>query len=109
MLLKQTRFNQFMDSIEEINPKTLSVRLKDMEKHGLITRKVYNETPVRVEYFLTQKALALTPILEQMALFSMRYCKTDVFAGPAPKDVEKIYSNITIKYRQAASSYQEKS
>jgi DNA-binding HxlR family transcriptional regulator len=98
-----------MDSIEEINPKTLSLRLKDMEKHGLIRRKVYHETPVRVEYFLTQKALGLTPILEQMALFSMRYCKTDVFEGSAPKDVEKIYSNITIKYREAVSSYQEKS
>ncbi len=99
MLLKQNRFNQFMDSIEKINPKTLSVRLKEMEKDGLIERKVYHETPVRVEYVLTQKAMALTPILEQMAIFSMRYCTKDVFRGPPPKDVEKMYSDITAKYR----------
>lgn len=108
MMLKQTRFNQFMDSIEQINPKTLSLRLKEMEKDGLIKRKIYHETPVRVEYNLTEKALALTPILEQMALFSMRYCAKDVFRGPVPKDMEKIYSNITTKYRIATSSYQDR-
>ena len=109
MMLKQTRFNQFMDSIEQINPKTLSLRLKEMEKDGLITRKIYHETPVRVEYNLTEKAMALTPILEQMALFSMRYCTKDVFRGPVPKDVEKIYSDIAVEFRKATSSYQEKS
>jgi DNA-binding HxlR family transcriptional regulator len=109
MMLKQTRFNQFMDSIEQINPKTLSLRLKEMKKDGLITRKIYHETPVRVEYNLTEKAMALTPILEQMALFSMRYCTKDVFRGPIPKDVEKIYSDIAVEFRKATSSYQEKS
>ena len=109
MMLKQTRFNQFMDSIEQINPKTLSLRLKEMKKDGLITRKIYHETPVRVEYNLTEKAMALTPILEQMALFSMRYCTKDVFRGPVPKDVEKIYSDIAVEFRKATSSYQEKS
>ena len=104
MLLKQTRFNQFMDSIEQINPKTLSLRLKEMEKDGLIKRKVHEETPVRIEYVLTEKAMALTPILEQMAIFSMRYCTKDVFRGSPPKDVENIYSNIIAKYKTAASS-----
>ena len=104
MLLKQTRFNQFMDSIEQINPKTLSLRLKEMEKDGLIKRKVHEETPVRIEYVLTEKAMALTPILEQMAIFSMRYCTKDVFRGPPPKDVENVYSNIITKYKTAASS-----
>jgi DNA-binding HxlR family transcriptional regulator len=104
MMLKQTRFNQFMGSIEEINPKTLSIRLKEMEKDGLIKRKVFHEIPVRVEYVLTDKAMALTPILEQMAIFSMRYCTKDVFRGPPPKNVENLYSNIITKYRTAAQS-----
>ena len=104
MMLKQTRFNQFMGSIEEINPKTLSIRLKEMEKDGLIKRKVFHEIPVRVEYVLTEKAIALTPILEQMAIFSMRYCTKDVFRGPPPKNVENLYSNIITKYGTAAQS-----
>jgi DNA-binding HxlR family transcriptional regulator len=104
MMLKQTRFNQFMGSIEEINPKTLSIRLKEMEKDGLIKRKVFHEIPVRVEYVLTEKAMGLTPILEQMAIFSMRYCTKDVFRGSPPKNVENLYSNIITKYRTAAQS-----
>ena len=47
---KQNRFNQLLGSLEDANPKTLSARLKEMEKLGLIKRKVYpNETPIRVE------------------------------------------------------------
>ena len=52
---KQNRFNQLLNAIEDGNPKTLSVRLREMEKHGLIKRKVYsNEKPVRVEYRPTE-------------------------------------------------------
>jgi DNA-binding HxlR family transcriptional regulator len=39
---KQNRFNQLLNSIKDCNPKTLSVRLREMEKHGLIERKVKN-------------------------------------------------------------------
>jgi len=65
---KQNRFNQLLFSIKDCNPKTLSVRLREMEKHGLIARKVYsNEKPVRVEYLPTEKGLAFQPILDTMA------------------------------------------
>ena len=57
---KQTRFNQLLKSLEGSNPKTLSVRLREMEKIGLIKRKVYShETPIRIEYYLREKGLAL--------------------------------------------------
>ena len=32
IFLKQKRFNEFLNSIEEINPKTLSIRLKELER-----------------------------------------------------------------------------
>ena len=54
------RFNQFLD-IEEINAKILSARLKEMEKDGLIERKIYPDTPVRIEYTITEKGRALEP------------------------------------------------
>ena len=40
----QTRFNQFLDSIEDSNPKTLSARLKELEQSGLITRTVFDRS-----------------------------------------------------------------
>src|ERR687890_54364 len=61
--VKHKRFNEFLNSIEDINPKTLSIRLKEMENDGIIKRQVYNETPIRIEYCLTQKGKELQPIL----------------------------------------------
>jgi len=91
MYLNQTRFNQFLDAVEGINPKTLSVRLREMEKDGLIERKVYHETPVKIEYFLTEKGKALKPILEQMGDFSMQYCCKDVFKDGKPRTWEQVF------------------
>ena len=91
MLLNQTRFNQFLESIEGVNQKTLSVRLKEMEKNGLIKRKIYPETPVRIEYSVTEKGEALKPILMQMAAYSMKYCCEDVFKDGKPRTLEQVF------------------
>jgi DNA-binding HxlR family transcriptional regulator len=86
IIREMMRDNQFLDSIEGINPKILSARLKEMEKSGLIRRKVYStETPVRIGYFLTEKGSALKSILNQMAIFSMRHCAKEVFKGRKPR------------------------
>ncbi|MCE9617594.1 MAG: helix-turn-helix transcriptional regulator [Nitrosarchaeum sp.] len=90
-MLNQNRFNQFLESIEGINPKTLSVRLKEMEKSELINRKVFNETPIRIEYSVTEKGKALKPIIMQMAAFSMKYCSCEVFKDGKPRTVEQVF------------------
>ncbi|VVC06290.1 HxlR-like helix-turn-helix [uncultured archaeon] len=96
ILLDQTRFKEFLDSIEGINPKTLSVRLREMEKSDLIKRRVYPESPVRVEYTITEKGEALKSIVMQMAAFSMKYCSCDVFKDGKPRTVEQVFGK-TIK------------
>ncbi len=89
---KQSRFNQLLNSIEKSNPKTLSTRLREMERLGLIKRKVYSdERPIRVEYSLTQKGLALQPILDMMAAYSMKYCSKDIFKDAKPREFKDIY------------------
>jgi DNA-binding HxlR family transcriptional regulator len=85
MLNNQTRFNQFIQSIEGINPKPLSIRLKEMEKNSLIQRKIYHEIPIRIEYYLTEKGKALKSILDQMAAFSVQYCANDIFGDGKPR------------------------
>jgi DNA-binding HxlR family transcriptional regulator len=86
------RFNQFLE-IEEINAKILSARLKEMEKDGLIERKVYPDTPVRVEYTITEKGTALEPILDQMSAFSMKYCAKEIFKDGRARKVEQVYGH----------------
>jgi DNA-binding HxlR family transcriptional regulator len=93
MMSNQTRFNQFIESIEGMNPKTLSTRLKEMEKNGLIHRKIHHETPIRIEYYLTEKGKHLKSILDQMALYSAQFCVKDVFQDGKPrtnKEISKI-------------------
>ena len=94
MFLNQTRFIQFLESVEGINPKTLSVRLREMEKNNLIKRKVYPDTPVRVEYTITEKGEALKPIITQMAEFSMKYCSHDVFKDGKPRTVQQVFGRL---------------
>ena len=90
----QTRFNKLLDSIEEINAKTLSLRLKEMEKNGLIERKVYDESPVRIEYYMTEKGMALAPVLEQMSAFSMKYCAKDIFKDKKPRTLKEVFGHV---------------
>ncbi len=73
MLLKQTKFNQFLGSIEGINTKTLSIRLKELEEYGLIEREVKQTRPLQVEYTLTKKGNALNSVLCHIAEFSAQY------------------------------------
>jgi len=101
---KQSRFNQLLNSIEDSNPKTLSARLREMEKTGLIKRKVFsNEKPVRIEYYLTEKGSALQPILDIMAAYSMKYCSKAVFRDAKPREFEKVYRRdiATVEVDQA--------
>lgn len=94
MLYKQKRFNEFVGTIEEINSKTLSLRLHEMEEDGLITRKVFPEIPPRVEYSLTEKGRSLRPILEQMGEFSTKFCSSDVFKDGKPRSFKQIKKEL---------------
>ena len=84
------RFNQFLE-IEDINAKVLSARLKEMEKDGLIERRIYPDKPVRIEYTITEKGRALEPILDQMSAFSMKYCAKDIFKDGKARKLEQVY------------------
>jgi DNA-binding HxlR family transcriptional regulator len=64
ILLKQKRFSEFIDAIEEISAKTLSVRLKEMGEAGLVDRIVVSSRPVQTEYIVTDKGMMIEPILE---------------------------------------------
>ncbi len=48
------RFNDLLRRIEGITQKTLSERLRELEKHNLIERRAFAEKPPRVEYSLTR-------------------------------------------------------
>lgn len=50
---KTLRFNEVKNNITGISQKMLTVTLKTLESHGLITRKMYPQIPPKVEYSIT--------------------------------------------------------
>ena len=53
------RYKQFKQALKGISSKTLAIRLKELEKSGVLERLSYNEIPPRVEYKLTNKGQEL--------------------------------------------------
>jgi DNA-binding HxlR family transcriptional regulator len=67
------RFGALEKSVGNINPRTLSQRLDDLEQQGIITKQNCSQSPSRPEYCLTQKGQDLVPVLEQMAAWGTKY------------------------------------
>jgi len=63
------RFNELESEIK-VSGKVLSERLKELEKIKLIQRIVFPETPVRIEYSLTQKGYSLKPMMDEISKWS---------------------------------------
>jgi len=65
------RFSDLLKSMDGISPKTLSLRLKELEDHGVLERKVFPEVPPRVEYTLTEKGKRLEGIFIELKRFGL--------------------------------------
>jgi DNA-binding HxlR family transcriptional regulator len=61
-----------------MNAKTLSARLRELQRNGLITRTVIQSSPVVVEYQLTKAGWELRPLLDQLVAFAVQYLPEDV-------------------------------
>lgn len=57
------RTNEFLAALPGISTKTLTARLRELERCGLVSRTVFPEVPPRVEYALTAKGREIQPIM----------------------------------------------
>src|SRR5688572_4895807 len=73
MLSGPQRFVCVERSLPNLSGKVLSERLKELEAEGIIQRDVYPETPVRIEYKLTEKGYALAPLFENIQNWSSNW------------------------------------
>lgn len=65
LLLGPQRFSE-IESALPVSGRLLTERLKELEKEAIVTREIFPEVPVRVEYTLTEKGLALEPIIRNI-------------------------------------------
>jgi DNA-binding HxlR family transcriptional regulator len=68
-----TRFNEIQRTVEGISARVLSSELKDLEMNGFVVRKVYDSTPVMVEYELTEYSGSLDNILQALSEWGFRH------------------------------------
>jgi DNA-binding HxlR family transcriptional regulator len=61
------RFNDLAAAIPGLSDRMLAERLRELEAEGVVTRHVIPATPVRVEYMLTEKGLALESVVRAVA------------------------------------------
>ena len=89
MINGKNRFSQFLDSPEKISTNILADRLALMETSGLVTALPYQDRPKRLEYELTDKGLALLPVLQELCRWGNQYLP-DTFVPPASFMDQKI-------------------
>jgi DNA-binding HxlR family transcriptional regulator len=61
------RFSELKRQIPDITEKMLSLQLRQLEKDGIVGRRVFAEIPPRVEYFLTEEGKSIIPVIEAIA------------------------------------------
>ncbi len=63
LLSGDRRTHELLEALPGISSKTLTLRLRELEKYGLLARQVYPEVPPHVEYSLTEKGLEVQPVM----------------------------------------------
>lgn len=66
------RFNDLKEAMDDMSTSTLSIRLAELERAALISRRTYNESPPRVEYRLTNEGRILRQSLFAFSKYSQR-------------------------------------
>ncbi len=74
---KNIRFNEIRSEMDDMSTSTLSVRLSELERAGLIHRQMYAEIPPRVEYTLTKDGDKLRKSLFALSRFATRRSTSD--------------------------------
>ena len=90
---KINRFNRILESIPGLTPRVLSMRLKELEKEGLIQCIEKKKSPpqMMVLWRLTEKGKDTLPILMQMVIFASKWYADVIFEDKKPRKFNEIF------------------
>jgi DNA-binding HxlR family transcriptional regulator len=60
------RFGELQRLVPGVTRKMLTQHLRELERDGIIARKVYSQVPLKVEYSLTEYGRTLRPLLKEL-------------------------------------------
>src|SRR5713226_3220113 len=67
------RFGEILEAVPDLHDRLLSERLKELETEEIVVRRVYPETPVRIEYALTERGRDLERLLAEVEHWAHRW------------------------------------
>jgi DNA-binding HxlR family transcriptional regulator len=67
------RFGKLSMLLKDISKQMLTTQLRELERDGILRRVIYPEIPPRVEYFLTEKGNALSPVFMALRDWGIKY------------------------------------
>ena len=73
LMVGVSRFSDLAATVPGMSDRMLSERLKELESEGVVVRRVIPETPVRIEYELTEKGRALQDVIEAVSVWAGRW------------------------------------
>ncbi|HLW49262.1 MAG TPA: helix-turn-helix domain-containing protein [bacterium] len=78
------RFTALRGAVPGLHDRLLSERLKELEAEGLVARRVYAETPVRIEYALTDKGRDLDRVFAELHRWADRWIRVPLNGAHGP-------------------------
>lgn len=73
LLSGEKRFSNIAEAIPNMSARMLTERFKELEKEGIVSRKVYPEIPVRIEYELTEKGHGLQAVMDEIQKWAEKW------------------------------------
>jgi DNA-binding HxlR family transcriptional regulator len=71
------RFSDLLEAVPGLHDRLLSERLKELELEGIVVRQVHPDTPVRVEYRLTEKGRDLERAVTEIQRWANRWLASE--------------------------------
>jgi len=76
------RFSELQRAVGGITQKMLTQQLREMERDGIVHRRVYPQVPPKVEYSLTTLGQSLKPVVDAMCRWGIRQMGATARKGP---------------------------
>lgn len=103
MFKGKRHYNEFLDGGEKVSTSVLSNRLRQLEQRGLIRSGEDHVKKSRIRYSLTEKGIALAPMMVEMILWSADHDPdteaTDDFLVPAQTDRATLLTTLDQQLR----------
>jgi DNA-binding HxlR family transcriptional regulator len=81
LMRRECRFNELRRAIKGVSQHMLTTQLRDLERHGIITRTIFPEVPPRVEYALSEHGESLKNVIRTLATWGHTHLKRQAAAS----------------------------